>query len=917
MTSFANTESAMLEEARLGLAAAAAEPLDVQVMRFLEFRGTQPGDVIELQRLPSPFLKYPTTLALRTTDPNVVVQALAVADAEAADIGCFYIANRINPSILARSPQDVWLPVPKGGGTTDADVIARTVVYLDHDPSRPSGISSTDDEHALALGSAASLYVDLRLFFGESLAGAIGLADSGNGAHVDLALDHLPCDPNVDRHVKALLHAAHALYSVAAVKIDTSVGDPKRLCPAFGTMKRKGADVVERPHRRTRFWSATHQERLPLDAIAALLGYWVERLPEGEAREQIRAILEPSKRSAKAVTPRAAAPLRAAGRTESGVFGAANQLPVREVAEKLGLLADGVLVCPGCGETKGVDFFENGLKCFHDRCSDKGKGGFRTPVDLAMEAASVSPLEAARLLAREFGLPLDSAPSAISAAWDEPLPLTRNRVPMPFPVETLSPWLASWVTAEAIETQTPPDVAAMIGLAVCATALAPAYRIGIRGQWTEGVNLFTVLALVPGSRKSAVFTHGIAPISNYQVELAERSRASEVEDGSIIPGLVPRRQKRAPRLIADDTTPEALVPLIADNGGCLAILSSEGGLFTTLAGAYADKVNLDPILKGHGGESITVDRIGRPFVVIPSATITMGLTVQPSVLGEVAHNENFRARGLSARFLYFFPNDTLGRRLVNPPVMPVEIRTRYNEEVHRLLLIGHPNPGVRPEVTQLRLTEPAENALLEFMGGLEPRLAEDGDLRDISDWAGKLTGAAARIAALMHVADGNGDIWVARETIERSLVVAEYLIEHARAAFDEMGSDPQIDGARRVLKWLERTALTTFSKRDAFNGLRARFKSADQLGPVLSLLGRLGYVRELDDPYGGRGRPGSPKYEVNPLYVAQKAQKSQNATAPSTLVAAQTTAPVRTPVIAPGLGEEPLTELTSWVEDVS
>ena len=39
-----------------------------------------------------------------------------------------------------------------------------------------------------------------------------------------------------------------------------------------------------------------------------------------------------------------------------------------------------------------------------------------------------------------------------------------------------------------------------------------------------------------------------------------------------------------PRLVADDITPEAAASLLAEQGGRLAVLSAEGGIFTTLAG---------------------------------------------------------------------------------------------------------------------------------------------------------------------------------------------------------------------------------------------------------------------------------------------------------------------------------------------
>ena len=53
--------------------------------------------------------------------------------------------------------------------------------------------------------------------------------------------------------VKAVILAASYIFGTDKVDVDVSVSDAKRLCPAFGTVKRKGVDDPERPHRKTWF----------------------------------------------------------------------------------------------------------------------------------------------------------------------------------------------------------------------------------------------------------------------------------------------------------------------------------------------------------------------------------------------------------------------------------------------------------------------------------------------------------------------------------------------------------------------------------------------------------------------------------------------------------------------------------------
>ncbi len=98
---------------------------------------------------------------------------------------------------------------------------------------------------------------------------------------------------------------------------------------------------------------------------------------------------------------------------------------------------------------------------------------------------------------------------------------------------------------------------------------------------------------------------------------AEAARAAKAEMREIEVPVIPR-------LLADDATPEATATLLADHGGRIAIISTEGGVFDTIAGRYARTVNMDVYLKGHSGDRLRVDRQGRPPQYIPSPALTMG-----------------------------------------------------------------------------------------------------------------------------------------------------------------------------------------------------------------------------------------------------------------------------------------------------
>jgi replicative DNA helicase len=487
-------------------------------------------------------------------------------------------------------------------------------------------------------------------------------------------------------------------------------------------------------------------------------------------------------------------------------------------------------------------------------------------------------------------------------------PLEGRRPRATFPVEGYPSWLREYVVALAEATQTPVDMAAMFALAALATVAAGRVRVEPSPGWTEGVNLFVVVAMEPGSRKSAVHREICAPIAAYERQLAgdaapliaaatsarriaEASLARAEKQAGAAPDSDARRSREneareeaisldamaipvSPRYFTGDVTPEKLASMLHEHEGRIAILSAEGGVFDTMAGRYTGGVpNLDVFLQGHAGDVIRVDRRGRPREYVADPALTLGLAVQPYVLQQLSRVTGFAGRGLLDRVLFALPAGNVGFRQVAPPPVPAPLSERYDRELRAIAesLRHTTDPLV------LRLDVKATETFRAFRAALEPRRRPDADLGHIQGWASKLDGAVARIAGLIHVATLPQDDWSAplsRTTITSAIAIAEYLIPHALAAFDEIGADPVLQGAWTVAGWLRRHGRDRFSKRQAHAALRSSFREAVELDPVLELLVEHGYIRELPAPSQG-GRP-SRQFEVNPLALPQNAQNAQN-----------------------------------------
>lgn len=383
------------------LEAAAAEGLSANTTRFLRFLGHQDGEVMELQALGVPG-KYASTNHF--THARTVAGALAALEQaeQRMAMGVYVLFNAVDPAVSTRAASGAWHVARRGESTTDRDVRGRRALYIDVDAERVSGTSATDEELQHAFARAADI---LGWLEGRVPAGAIGIGHSGNGASVFLSLASLPERPELALSIKAFLAGLSHRFSDARAKVDRSVCDAKRLCPAFGTTKRKGAPgLAERPHRRTGFVCEESVERLDEAALGALVqALRVELDEDGRAlmdRELgvARATpVAPSSRGSAWQLPPTASP-----------FATANAHPIAEVIAWLGLEGDdGRVRCPGCGESdKGVAVVGNGLKCQHDRCAGKGvRAGFRSVVDLVMEARGVDAKQALALLSERFGLP--------------------------------------------------------------------------------------------------------------------------------------------------------------------------------------------------------------------------------------------------------------------------------------------------------------------------------------------------------------------------------------------------------------------------------------------------------------------------------------------------------------------------------
>jgi len=285
----------------------------------------------------------------------------------------------------------------------------------------------------------------------------------------------------------------------------------------------------------------------------------------------------------------------------------------------------------------------------------------RRVIDLGVQLAHSDADPA--VLAHLAGELADTTAAHAGHGWAPPVPFgIAGEVPA-FPVEVLPGWLGEYVAGVATATQTPPDLAGMLAVAVLATVAAGAVEVEPRPGWREPLCLFVAVGMDAGARKSSVFTALTQHVAEFERDqaaaalpsitetltlrrIADQAAAHAEAAASRAPAdQTEERQAEAiaraaeaanlivppvPRWLVDDATPEALAGLLATYGR-IALLSPEGDVFDQMAGRYNQTAgpNLGVYLKGHAGDLLKVDRRGRPPEYVQRPCLTIGLTVQP------------------------------------------------------------------------------------------------------------------------------------------------------------------------------------------------------------------------------------------------------------------------------------------------
>lgn len=450
-------------------------------------------------------------------------------------------------------------------------------------------------------------------------------------------------------------------------------------------------------------------------------------------------------------------------------------------------------------------------------------------------------------------------------------------------------------------------MAALLLLTVVSSCLAGKVRIVTNNDYTELVALYTSIFAASGTRKSSVYMAFIKPLIDYQKQLRAQMKF-EIESNKneyellkkriesikkeLAKGKVKEESKLRKELcekesqladfdkptelpllfIETDFTIESLAPKIKSNSGVLSLFDHEGAFWNEVAGRYTQgqtQTN-DLLLKGYDGSPVMVSRVMRGDIFIDSCCLAIGLIVQPTKIEELKNKKDLDETGLIPRFILSVPKDTVGYRKMQTVAVSHYAYNQYNAAICNLLKIRD------GQDIRLEMTDKAHAKYVTYCESIEKRLREASDLYTIRAWANKLSGRIARIATVLHcycnagnMIDGNSKVGC--EIVDYALSLSDYLIAHAKAAYQILHLSDAAKKAKKILRSLERYYQSSKCLQISKGALWNRVKNSDKSMNVVASISKALDILEDHNlikpacPEKKRGRPAE-TYLLNPEY---------------------------------------------------
>lgn len=417
---------------------------------------------------------------------------------------------------------------------------------------------------------------------------------------------------------------------------------------------------------------------------------------------------------------------------------------------------------------------------------------------------------------------------------------------MPFPVEALPEPLAAFATEASRAIGVDPSMVALPLLAMIAGAIGNTRRLIVKSGWSIPPILWTAVIAESGSGKtpafravtqftdhaqSKAFLVHEAALAQYEIDMANYDL--QLKDRAKRGGAAPEKPRRpsARRFIVNDTTVEALVPILRDNPRGVVVGVDELAAWFTSHDAYRagsrGGVDRPKWLSMFDAGPVTVDRKISGTIHVPSAAVSITGGVQPSILQGLLTHDNVTS-GLVGRFMFAMPPRSQMRWSEDTVTFTT---FQELENLFRVLLDCLPAADIVTDgPKELDLDPEARDEFRRFAEDIYAQQA--GASGAAATMLSKLTSLAGRLALVIHVARQAGrepaiSDRVDVDSIRRGITIARWAGAEQERVYRLLvaggGVDEPADDAMRLGRWLATRPEGFASDRDIRHGLK-RFR---------------------------------------------------------------------------------------------
>ncbi|NIA67905.1 DUF3987 domain-containing protein [Pelagibius litoralis] len=473
--------------------------------------------------------------------------------------------------------------------------------------------------------------------------------------------------------------------------------------------------------------------------------------------------------------------------------------------------------------------------------------------------------------------------------------LDGGRLPPPaLPLDMFNPFWKDWITSRAECVSVPIDYVAYPLLSCAASLVGNARRIKARGKWDEPCVIWSGIIGGPSSRKSPAVDIAKSPLSEVERDLSadysevvrqwetdrewakakKESWQAEVKTATknetpppLMPPTAVEPDKPArPRIIANDTTPEALTQLLSANRRGLLCVRDELSGFLSSFDRYKSGGGSDRALwiEAFGGRSYTIDRASKPEpVIIENLAVSITGGIQPDRVNTLLMTGD--DDGLSSRFLLTMPHT------IRPTAPTGEVDNEPVLRAFRRLLsldLATDEEGRKTPIV-LSITDAAADILYRWQGAAYD---QDSDAVGLyGSHVGKFGSYVLRLAlvsSLMNWAAGDDESpsEISADAVGHACdFIEEYARPMARRVYGEASLSPAERAASYIARRIRKEKIQTVNARVIRREWRVPgLKTSEDVREAISVLEDAYWLFEAGSRAGDTPGRQSSDYTVNP-----------------------------------------------------